>query len=163
LNELRQAVWSVNSNLPLASVRTMEDVYGKSMARTSFTLVMLGIASTMAMALGIIGIYGVISYTVSQRRREIGIRLALGAQGGDVVSMVLRQGAKLALVGVCIGVVAALALARLMTSLLFGVTAHDPLTFAAVAALLITVALLACYIPARRAMKVDPMVALRYE
>jgi ABC-type antimicrobial peptide transport system permease subunit len=124
---------------------------------------MLGIASTMALALGLIGIYGVISYTVSQRRREIGIRLALGAQSGDVVSMVLRQGAKLALLGVCIGVVAALALARLMTSLLFGVTAHDPLTFAAVAALLISVALFACYIPARRAMKVDPIVALRYE
>ena len=163
LNEVRQAVWSVNSNLPLASVRTMEDVYGKSMARTSFTLVMLGIAGAMALALGIIGIYGVISYTVSQRKREIGIRLALGAQSGDVVGMVLRQGAKLALVGVCIGVVAAFGLARLMTSLLFGVTAHDPLTFAAVATLLILIALLACYIPARRAMKVDPMVALRYE
>jgi ABC-type antimicrobial peptide transport system permease subunit len=141
----------------------MQEVYDKSVARTSFTLVMLGIASAMALALGLIGIYGVISYTVSQRKREIGIRLALGAQSGDVVSMVLRQGAKLALLGVCIGVVAALALARLMTSLLFGVTAHDPLTFAAVAALLILVALFACYIPARRAMKVDPMVALRYE
>jgi predicted permease len=163
LNEVRQAVWSVNSNLPLASVRTMQEVYGKSVARTSFTLVMLGIASTMALALGLIGIYGVISYTVSQRKREIGIRLALGAQSGDVVSMVLKQGAKLALLGVCIGVVAAFVLARLMTSLLFGVTAHDPLTFAAVAALLILVALLACYIPARRAMEVDPIVALRYE
>jgi putative ABC transport system permease protein len=124
---------------------------------------MLGIAGAMAMALGIIGIYGVISYTVSQRKREIGIRLALGAQSGDVVGMVLRQGAKLALVGVCIGVVAALGLARLMTSLLFGVTAHDPLTFFAVAVLLIFVGLVACYIPARRAMNVDPMVALRYE
>jgi predicted permease len=163
LNEVRQAVWLVNSNLPVASVRTMQDVYGKSVARTSFTLVMLAIAGAMAMALGIIGIYGVISYTVSQRKREIGIRLALGAQGGDVMSMVLRQGAKLALVGVCIGVLAALGLARLMTSLLFGVTAHDPLTFAAVATLLILIALLACYIPARRAMRVDPMVALRYE
>jgi predicted permease len=163
LNEVRQAVWSVNSNLPLASVRTMQDVYGKSVARTSFTLVMLAIAGAMALALGIIGIYGVISYTVSQRKREIGIRLALGAQSGDVVGMVLRQGAKLALVGVCIGVAAAFGLARLMTSLLFGVTAHDPLTFAAVASLLIAVALMACYIPARRAMKVDPMVALRYE
>ena len=163
LNELQQAVWSVNSNLPLASVRTMEQVYGKSVARTSFTLVMLGIAGAMALALGIIGIYGVISYTVSQRKREIGIRLALGAQSRDVVSMVLRQGAKLALLGVCIGVAAALGLARLMTSLLFGVTAHDPLTFTAVAALLISIALLACYIPARRAMKVDPMIALRAE
>ncbi|MGB9461631.1 MAG: ABC transporter permease [Candidatus Acidiferrum sp.] len=163
LSDIRQAVWSANSNLPLASVRTMQEVYDKSVARTSFTLVMLGIAGAMALALGLIGIYGVISYTVSQRKREIGIRLALGAQSGDVVSMVLRQGAKLALAGVGIGVVAALALARLMTSLLFGVTPHDPVTFAAVAALLISVALVACYIPARRAMKVDPMVALRYE
>jgi predicted permease len=163
LSEIRQAVWSVNSNLPLAAVRTMEEVYGKSMARTSFTLVMLGIAGAMALALGIIGIYGVISFTVSQRKREIGIRLALGAQSGEVVSMLLKQGAKLALIGVCAGVVGAFLLARLMTSLLFGVTAHDPLTFGLVAALLMLVALLACYVPARRAMKVDPMVALRYE
>jgi putative ABC transport system permease protein len=163
LNEIRQAVWSVNSNLPLASVRTMQEVYGKSLARTSFTLVMLGIAGAMALTLGIIGIYGVISYTVSQRQREIGIRLALGAQGADVLQMVLRQGTQLALVGVALGIGAALALTRLMTNLLFGVTAHDPLTFAAVAGLLILVALLACYIPARRATRVDPMVALRYE
>jgi ABC-type antimicrobial peptide transport system permease subunit len=141
----------------------MQEVYDKSVARTSFTLVMLGIAGAMALSLGIIGIYGVISYTVSQRKREIGIRLALGAQSTDVVAMVLRQGARLALIGVSIGIVAAFGLARLMTSLLFGVTAHDPLTFAAVAALLILIALLACYIPARRAMEVDPMVALRYE
>ena len=163
LNEVRQAVWSVNSNLPLASVRTMQEVYDKSVARTSFTLVMLGIAGAMALALGIIGIYGVISYTVSQRKREIGIRLALGAQGGDVLQMVLRQGAKLALLGVAIGIGAAFGLTRLMRNLLFGVTAYDPVTFAAVAALLILVALLACYIPARRAMLVDPIVALRYE
>jgi putative ABC transport system permease protein len=117
----------------------------------------------MAMALGMIGIYGVISYTVSQRRREIGIRLALGAQGGDVLQMVLRQGAKMALVGVAIGIGAALGLTDLMRSLLFGVSAHDPLTFAVVAGLLIAVALLASYIPARRAMLVDPIVALCYE
>jgi predicted permease len=163
LNEIRQAVWSVNSKLPLASVRTMQEVYDKSVARTSFTLVMLGIAGVMALALGIIGIYGVISYTVSQRKREIGIRLALGAQSGDVLQMVLRQGARMALVGVAIGVGAALGLTPLMRSLLFGVTAQDPQTFAAVAALLILVALLACYIPARRATRVDPLVALRYE
>jgi putative ABC transport system permease protein len=163
LNEIRQGVWSVNSNLPLASVRTMQEVYDKSLARTSFTLVMLGIAGAMAMALGIIGIYGVISYTVSQRRREIGIRLALGAQGVDVLRMVLRQAAKLALVGVAIGIAAALGLTDLMRSLLFGVSPHDSLTFAAVAGLLIVVALLASYIPARRAMLVDPIVALRYE
>jgi predicted permease len=163
LNEVRQAVWSVNSNLPLASVRTMQEVYDKSVARTSFTLVMLGIAGAMALALGIIGIYGVISYTVSQRKREIGIRLALGAQGEDVVKMVLRQGAKMALTGVGIGIGGAFGLTPLMRSLLFGVTAQDPQTFAAVAALLILVALLACYIPARRATRVDPLVALRYE
>jgi len=163
LNEVRQAVWSVNPNLPLASVRTMQEVYDKSGARTSFTLVMLGIAGAMALTLGIIGIYGVISYTVSQRQREIGIRLALGAQRGDVMQMVLKQGAKMALVGVAIGIGAAFALTRLMTNLLFGVTAQDPLTFASVATLLILVALSACCIPARRAMRVDPVVALRYE
>jgi ABC-type antimicrobial peptide transport system permease subunit len=163
LNELRQAVWSVNSNLPLASVRTMQEVYDKSVARTSFTLVMLAIAGAMAMALGMIGIYGVISYTVSQRRREVGIRLALGAQRGDVMQMLLRQGAKTALVGVAIGIAAALGLTELMRGLLFGVSAQDPLTFVAVAALLMSVALLASYIPARRAMLVDPVVALRYE
>jgi len=163
LNEIHTAAWSVNSNLPLASVRTMQDVYDKSVARTSFTLVMLAIAGAMALALGIIGIYGVMSYTVSQRQREIGIRLALGAKGGDVLHMVLRQGTKLALIGVAVGVCAALGLTRLMTNVLFGVTPHDPLTFAAVAVLLIVVASLACYIPARRATLVDPIVALRYE
>lgn len=163
LNEVRQAIWSVNSNLPLASVRTMGDVYGKSVARTSFTLVMLGIAGAMALALGVIGIYGVISFTVSQRKREFGIRLALGAQGGDVVQMVLRQGAKMALAGVAIGAGAAFVLTRLMKGLLFGVTERDPLTFALVAGLLTLFALLACYVPARRSMKVDPVVALRYE
>jgi predicted permease len=163
LNEIHEAVWAVNSNLPLASVHTMQEVFDKSVARTSFTLVMLGIAGAMALALGIIGIYGVMSYSVSQRQREIGIRLALGAKGGDVLHMVWRQGTKLALIGVAVGVVAALVLTRLMTNLLFGVTAHDPLTFAAVAALLIAVASLACYIPAHRATLVDPIVALRYE
>ena len=141
----------------------MQEVYGKSVARTSFTLVMLGIAGAMALVLGIIGIYGVISYTVSQRQREIGIRLALGAQRGNVVQMVLRQGANMAMLGVAIGMGVALALTRLMASLLFGVTAHDPMTFAAVAALLLFVTLLACYVPARRASKVDPIVALRWE
>ena len=163
LNEVHQSVWSVNSNLPLASVRTMQDVYDKSMARSSFTLVMLGIAAAMALALGIIGIYGVMSYTVSQRQREIGVRLALGAQRGHVLQMVLQQGTKLALAGVAFGIGAGLGLTRLMTHLLFGVTAHDPLTFAGVSSLLILVALVACYIPARRAIRVDPVVALRYE
>jgi ABC-type antimicrobial peptide transport system permease subunit len=163
LSEVRAAVWSVNAELPLASVRTMQEVYDQSLARTSFTLAMLGIAAAMALALGIIGIYGVMSYTVSQRQAEIGIRLALGAQRGQVLQMVLKQGTKLALVGVAIGIGAAFGLTRLMKSLLFGVTAYDPLTFASVAALLILIALLACYIPARRAMLVDPLKAFRYE
>jgi ABC-type antimicrobial peptide transport system permease subunit len=163
LNEVNAAVWSVNSNLPLASVRTMQEVYDQSMARISFTLVMLGIAGAMALALGIIGIYGVMSYTVAQRKREIGVRLALGAQGADVLQMVLKQGARLTLLGVAIGVVAAFGLTRLMTHLLFGVAAHDPLTFVAVAVLLLLIALSACYIPARRATRVNPVVALRYE
>jgi predicted permease len=163
LDEVSQAVWSVNSNLPLASVRTMQEVYDKSVARTSFTLEMLGIAGAMALVLGIIGIYGVISYMVSQRKREIGIRLALGAQRGDVLQMVLKHGAKMALVGVAVGIGAAFGLTQLMTNLLFGVTPDDPTTFVAVAALLIFVALLACYVPARRAMRLDPMTALREE
>jgi putative ABC transport system permease protein len=163
VEEIRQAVWSVNANLPVASVQTMQDVYDKSVARTSFTLVMLGIAGAMSIALGVVGIYGVISYTVSQRRREIGIRLALGAQPENVLGMVLGSGAKMALIGVAIGLAIALILTRWMSSLLFGVSAHDPLTFALVALLLFAVALVACWIPARRATRVDPMVALRYE
>jgi ABC-type antimicrobial peptide transport system permease subunit len=163
VEEIRQAVWSVNANLPVASVQTMQNVYEKSVARTSFTLVMLGIAGAMSIALGVIGIYGVLSYTVSQRRREIGIRLALGAQRDNVLGMVLGSGARMALAGVAIGVLVALALTRWMNSLLFGVSAHDPLTFAMVAVVLFSVALMACWIPARRATRVDPMVALRYE
>jgi putative ABC transport system permease protein len=124
---------------------------------------MLGIAGAMAMAWGIIAIYGVVSSTVPQRRGEIRIRLALGAQGGDVLQMVLRQSTKMALVGVAIGIAAASGLTNLMRSLLFGVSPHNPLTFAAVAGPLVVVALLASYIPARRAMLNDPVVALRYE
>jgi predicted permease len=163
LDEVRQAVWSVKSNLPLANVRTMQTVYDKSVARTSFTLVMLGIAGAMALLLGMIGIYGVISYTVSQRKREIGIRMALGAQGGDVLHMLLGHGAKMALLGVAIGMVGAFGLTRLMAGLLFGVSPLDPFTFGAVGVVLTVVALVACYLPARRATKVDPMVALRYD
>ena len=163
LGEVQQALWSVNANLPVASVRTMEDVYGQSLARSSFTLVMLGIAGAMALALGMIGVYGVISYTVSQRQREIGIRVALGAQRQDVLGMVLRQGAGMVLAGVAIGVAASFGVSRLMSGLLFGVTAHDPATMAGVVGVLAVVALAACYLPARRATRVDPMVALRYE
>jgi predicted permease len=163
LNQIRQAVWSVNSNLPVASVRTMQEIYGESLARTSFTLVMLAIAGGMALVLGIIGIYGVISYAVSQRRREIGIRLALGAQQSELRKMFVRYGLTLAGVGVAIGLVSAVVLMRLMKSLLFGISPLDPLTYAAVPVILVAAAVLASYLPARRASAVDPMEALRAE
>jgi predicted permease len=163
LNEVSQAVWSVNPNLPLAMVRTMQDVYNRSMAGTSFALVMLGIAGVMALALGMIGIYGVVSYLVSQRTHEIGIRMALGAQRRDILRIVLNQGGRMALVGIVFGLVASLGLTRLMRTMLFGVSPTDALTFASVVVILLAVVLLACWIPARRAMRVDPMVALRYE
>jgi ABC-type antimicrobial peptide transport system permease subunit len=141
----------------------MQDVYDQSLARTSFTLVMLGIAGVMALALGIIGIYGVVSYLVSQRTHEIGIRVALGAQPRDILRGVLGDGGGMAAVGIALGLVASLGLTRLMAKMLFGVSASDPLTFATVAIVLFAVALLACWIPARRAMRVAPMLALRYE
>ena len=163
LNQVRQAVWSVNSNLPVALVRTMQEVYGQSLARTSFTLVMLAIAGAMALLLGLIGIYGVISYAVSQRRREIGIRLALGAQQGELRTMFVRHGLTLVSIGVAIGLAAALGLMRLMKSLLFGISPMDPLTYAAVPIVLISAAVLASYVPARQASAVDPVEALKAE
>ena len=162
-SEMQQAVWSVNANLPVASVRTMGEIYSKSMARTSFTLVMLGIAALMALTLGIIGIYGVISYSVSQRTREIGIRLALGAQKRELRWMFVRSALLLTATGVIIGMGAAAALTRLMKSLLFGVSPMDPLTYAAIPLVLAVCALLASYLPARRAAAVDPAEALRAE
>jgi predicted permease len=166
LNEIRQGVWSVNPSLPLASVRTMQEIYGQSLARTSFTLVMLAIAGTMALVLGIIGIYGVISYAVSQRTREIGIRLALGAEKNKILRMVIGQGLRLAVTGIAVGVVTALLLARLVSAfskLLYGVRASDPLTLVAVSATLAAAATLACYLPAQRAASIEPMHALRSE
>jgi len=163
LNEARQAVWSVNSNLPVFLVRTLQDLYDTSMARTSFTLVMLAIAGAMALVLGIVGIYGVIAYAVSQRTREIGIRIALGAEPARLQQMFLRHGLLLAGIGAAAGLAAAAGLTRLMASLLFGVAALDPVTYAGVAALLISAAALASYVPARRATRVDPVDALRAE
>src|SRR5262249_42074415 len=155
LNEISQAVWSVNSNLPLAQVRTLADVYNRSMARTSFTLTMLAIAGTMALILGVVGIYGVMAHSVSQRKREIGIRLALGAQQKSVKRSFVRQGLLLASVGVAIGIGAAVPLTRLMSSELFGILPLDPMTFAAVTLLLSIAAASASYLPARRASAVD--------
>jgi len=163
LKQVQQAVWSVNSNLTLAAVKTMEEIYRQSLARTSFTLVMLAIAGAMALALSLIGIYGVISYAVSQRTREIGIRLALGAQKGVLRWMFVRSALGLTGVGVVIGLGVAAAVMRLMKTLLFGVSPLDPLTFLAVPLILATAAALASYLPARRAAGVDPVEALRAE
>lgn len=163
LHDLQKAVASVNPSLPLADVKTLESVYDRSLARTSFTLVLLGIAAGMALFLGIIGIYGVISYSVSQRTREIGIRLALGATLRDVTAVFVRYGLVLSGIGAVCGITAAFALTRLMKSLLYDISPADPLTYAAVSAALILAAVLASYLPARRATKVDPSEALRSE
>jgi putative ABC transport system permease protein len=163
LQQVRQAVWSINPDLPLARVRTMEMVYSASMARSSFTLVMLGIAGGMALLLGIVGIYGVISYSVSQRRRELGIRIALGAPQNSLKGMVVRNGLLLAAIGVGIGLGVAAALTRLMSSLLFEVSALDPITYVAVAVGLLAAAAFASYVPAHRAAGVSPVEALQSE
>jgi predicted permease len=163
LDEIRKAVWSVNSNLPLADIRTLQEIYSKSMARTSFTLVMLAIAGGMALLLGLVGIYGVISYAVSQRRREIGIRMALGAREQQVSGMFVRHGLVLASIGIVLGLAAAAGLTRLIASLLFGVSASDPSTYSVVSLGLVASAVLASYIPARRAAVVNPAETLRSE
>jgi ABC-type antimicrobial peptide transport system permease subunit len=160
---MQQAVSSVNASLPLASVQTMQEIYGKSLARTSFTLVMLGIAAAMALALGIIGIYGVISYAVSQRTREIGIRLALGARKNELRWMFVRPALLLTGIGVVIGLGAAAAVARLMRTLLFGISPLDPLSFVAVPLILVLAAALASFLPASRVATVNPVDALRVE
>jgi predicted permease len=163
VQEIRQAVRSVNASIPVAEESTMRDLYAASLARTSFTLVMLAIAGGMALLLGIIGIYGVIAYVVSQRAREIGIRAALGAEPRRLGSMFLLQGLRLSAVGAVIGLVAAMALGRLMSSLLFGVGPLDPAAYAAALAVMIAASMLASYLPARRAAKIDPIETLRAE
>jgi predicted permease len=163
LKEVQQTIWSVNGRQPVFLVTTLQTLYDRSMAQTSFTLVMLAIAGGMALLLGIVGIYGVIAYVVSQRTRETGIRIALGAQRAVLLQAFVRQGLLLAAAGIALGLAAAAGLTHLMSSLLFGVTALDPLTYAAVSALLLVVSVLASYLPARRAMIIDPVQALRAE
>jgi predicted permease len=163
LGEIRQAVWSVNSSLPVAAVRTMQETYDRSLGSTSFTLVMLAIAGVMALVLGIIGIYGVIAYAVSQRRREIGIRLALGAQQGELKRMFVHHAFMLTTVGIALGLAASAGLTRLMRSLLFEISPLDPVAYAAAPLVLIAAALLAGYLPARRAAAVSPVESLRLE
>jgi ABC-type antimicrobial peptide transport system permease subunit len=163
LKEIQQAVWSVNASLPVAGVRTLDEIRAASMAQTSFALVMLGISGGGALLLGIVGIYGVISYMATQRTREIGIRMALGAGVRDVNGLFLRHGLALAATGIAAGMAAAAGVSRVMSTLLFGVGALDPVTYAAVAVGLGTTALLASYLPARRASRIDPAVALRWD
>jgi putative ABC transport system permease protein len=163
LKQARQAVWSVDGNLPLASVYTLNHLYTRSLAPVSFTLVMLGTAGAVALLLGAVGLYAVIAYSVAQRTREIGIRMALGAQRKNVVRLFLREGMSFIVIGLPVGLAGAFALTRLLSSLLFGVEANDPLTFACAAVVLVLVAFAACQIPAHRALRIDPMEALKSE
>ena len=163
LEQVHEAVWSVSADLPLAQVRTLDEVFDQSMARTSFTLAMLAIAGVMALLLGVSGLYGVIAYAVSQRRREIGIRLALGAQAHEIRGLFVRRGVAVLCAGVAIGLSGALVFTPLMESLVFGISARDPITFIAMPAVLAAAALFASYLPARRATTVDPVETLRAE
>jgi predicted permease len=163
MKEVQQAVWSVNSSVPLADPRTVGELYTKSMARTSFTLVLLSVAGAMALLLGIVGIYGVIAYTVSQRTREIGIRMALGAQRGELTAMFVRQGLLLTAIGVACGLVVAFVTMRLMSSILFNTSPVDSFTYIAITLCVLATACVACYLPSRKAANVNPVNALRAE
>jgi predicted permease len=163
VNDVRSAVVSVHPGLAMAQVRTLGEVYDESMAQTSFALVMLAIAGVLAMLVGVFGLYAVLSYTVAQRRREIGIRMALGAQAPDIRGMFVRRGLVLAIIGSAIGIAGAAGSTRLMQSLLFGISPLDPTTFAVMPVVLALVALLASYLPARRAVAVDPVETMRAE
>jgi ABC-type antimicrobial peptide transport system permease subunit len=163
MKAIQQQVSMVNPNVPLANSETLGDLYTQSMARTSFTLVMLCVSGGIALLLGTVGIYGVMAYSVSQRTREIGIRMALGAQRGAVVGAFVRQGMWLTVMGIAIGLVVASATMRFMSSLLYGVSAVDPITYITITCAVVIAALLACYLPSRRAAAVDPVLALRSE
>jgi len=162
-DSLRAAVKGISAEHVMSKAQTMDEIISDSLASQRFSMVVFGIFAALALTLASVGIYGVISYLVQQRTQEIGVRVALGAKRSDVLRLILGEGMRMAGAGVILGLMASFGLTRLMASLLYGVSATDPLTFIAVAALLTIVALAACYIPARRAMRVDPMVALRYE
>jgi putative ABC transport system permease protein len=159
----KKQIWSVDSRIPVSDIQPMNELLSGSLAEQRFNMLLLVLFATLALILAAVGIYGLTAYAVSQRTHEIGIRLALGAQQRDVMRLVVGDGARLAFFGIALGLAGALALTRVMTSLLFEVKPTDPATFAGVAILLAMVALAACYIPARRAMRVDPMIALRHE
>jgi predicted permease len=160
---VRQAVWEIDKDQPVSDIRSMDDIFGESIAPQRFTMLLLGAFAAVAMLLGTVGIYGVMSYTVAQRKHEIGVRMALGAGTGSVLRLIVAHGLKLTLIGVVVGLAAAFVLSRVMESLLFGITATDPATFVAIPLVLVAAATLASYVPARRATKIDPVIALRYE
>ncbi|HEY0431805.1 MAG TPA: FtsX-like permease family protein, partial [Pyrinomonadaceae bacterium] len=160
---LRREIWASDKNLAIPQVKTMDELMASSITQQRFTFWLLGCFAALALILAAIGTYGVMSYAVTQRTHEIGIRLALGARHTNVLGMVIKSGMRLALAGAALGLAGAFALTRLMSKLLFGVTATDARTFVGISVGLLVVALLACYLPARRATKVDPLVALRYE
>jgi putative ABC transport system permease protein len=163
VDSIRRMVQSQHSQNVIFKPQTMNEVIADSLARRRFSMILLNAFAAVALMLASVGLYGVISYLVGQRTHEIGIRLALGAQRADILRLVLRQGLKMALGGVAIGLIASAGLPRLLAGMLYGVSATDPLTFAAITLLLVTAALTACYVPARRATRVDPLTALRYE
>jgi putative ABC transport system permease protein len=160
---LQSAVWSLDKQLPVTQLKTMEQVISESTAPRRFNMILVVVFAFAALLLASVGLYGVMAYSVTQRTQEIGVRMAMGAQQGDILKMVMRWGMLLTIIGIGIGIAGALAITRLLTDFLFGVKPADAVTFAGVAVLLGSVALLACYIPARRATKVDPMIALRAE
>jgi putative ABC transport system permease protein len=163
VRDIQAQVALVDKAIPLSAPLTGNQLLGQWVGYLKYRTTLLASFAAMALIIAAIGVFGAISYSAAQRTREIGVRMALGAQGRDVLRLLISQGARLALVGLAIGVIVALGLARLMVGLIYGVTTSDPLTFVGVAALLVVVALIACYVPARRAMRVDPMVALRSE
>jgi len=160
---VKAQVWIVDSQIPVSDVQTMDQLMAVSLAQQRFYMLLLGAFAALALTLAGVGLYGVVAYTASQSTHEIGIRMALGGQRRDILRLIVAEGAKLTFIGILIGTVGALALTRVMAGLLFEVKPGDPAIFAAVAILLALVALAACYIPARRATQVDPMIALRYE
>jgi putative ABC transport system permease protein len=160
---VRREIGAIDPDLPVSDVQTLEKVMADTVGRARFNTLLLGLFAGLATLLAAVGIFGVMNYSVALRTRELGLRMALGAQPGRVLLLVLRQGLLLTLIGIGVGLLGALALTRLMSSLLFGVEATDPATFAAIVLLLAAVSLLACYIPARRATRIDPLIALRHE